>query len=114
MNRVRHTKKLLTDIRQAIEEFDSFFEGTRNFEAYQQDLKLRKAVERELEIIGEAMNRLLELDPEIGISDARKVVNLRNRIIRGYDKVVDEIIWGVLSKHLPTLQKEVDSLLLDQ
>ena len=111
MNKVRHTKKLLTDIQQAIEEIDSFFEGERNFELYQQDLKLRKAVERELEIIGEAMNRLLELDPDIRITDARKVVNLRNRIIHGYDKVVDEVIWGVLSKHLPILQKEVETLL---
>ncbi|MGB1318234.1 MAG: DUF86 domain-containing protein [Flavobacteriales bacterium] len=111
MNKERHKKKLLADILQAIEEIDLFFEGSRNFETYQADLKLRKAVERELEIIGEAMNRLLELDSEVQITDARKVVNLRNRIIHGYDKVVDEVIWGVLSKHLPTLKTEVVQLL---
>jgi len=57
------------------------------------------------------MNKLLELEPDIDITDARKVVNLRNPIIRGYDIVVDEIIWGVLLKHLPTLQQEVKQLL---
>jgi len=107
----RHRKKLLTDILQAIEEIDLFFEGSRSFETYQGDLKLRKAVERELEIIGEAMNRLLELDSNVEITDSRKVVNLRNRIIHGYDKVVDEVIWGVLSKHLPNLKTEVIQLL---
>ncbi len=107
MNEERHRKKLLADILLAIEEIDVFFEGERNFLAYQNDLKLRKAVERELEIIGEAMSRLLALVPNIEITDARKVVDLRNRIIHGYDKVVDEVIWGVLSKHIPTLKMEV-------
>ncbi len=111
MNIDRHRKKLLSDILLAIEEIDLFFEGSKSFDTYQNDLKLRKAVERELEIIGEAMNRLLELTPEIEITEARKVVNLRNRIIHGYDKVVDEVIWGVLSKHLPTLKVEVEQLL---
>jgi len=111
MNTERHRKKLLTDILQAIEEIDLFFEGTRSFETYKNDLKLRKAVERELEIIGEAMNRLLELESEVAITDSRKVVNLRNRIIHGYDNVVDEVIWGVLSKHIPTLKTEVIQLL---
>lgn len=113
MNSDRHKKKLLTDILQAIEEIDLFFDGPRNFNSYQNDLKLRKAVERELEIIGEAMNRLLDLDPDIEITAARKVVNLRNRIIHGYDKVVDEVVWGILSNHVPMLKEEVVKLLAE-
>ncbi|MCF8459268.1 MAG: DUF86 domain-containing protein [Flavobacteriales bacterium] len=111
MNAERHRKKLLSDILLAIEEIDLFFDGAKDFQSYKNDLKLRKAVERELKIIGEAMHRLLELAPDIEITDARKVVNLRNRIIHGYDKVVDEVIWGVLSKHLPTLKVQVEQLL---
>ncbi|MFT5280377.1 MAG: hypothetical protein ACI9P8_002018 [Bacteroidia bacterium] len=107
MSSDRHKKKLLTDIIQAIDEIELFLEGKRDFNLYENNLMLKKAIERELEIIGEAMNRLLQLQPNIEISDARKVVNLRNRIIHGYDKVVDEVVWGILIRHIPQLKIEV-------
>jgi uncharacterized protein with HEPN domain len=64
-------------------------------------------VERNIEIIGEALSRILTKDPEINISNSRKIVDTRNRIIHGYDSVSDEIIWGIVIKHLPLLQIEV-------
>lgn len=72
---------------------------------------LRRAVERELEIIGEAVNHLLDLDKSIAIDNARRIVDLRNFVIHGYDKVDNVIIWGVISKDLPKLKKQVDELM---
>lgn len=72
---------------------------------------LRRAVEREFEIIGEALNKLHQVSPDIDISSKQKIVAMRNRVIHGYDKVDDEIVWGVILKHLPILKKEVTLLL---
>lgn len=66
-----------------------------------------------MEIIGEAMDRILKRDPEIIISNSRKIVDTRNRIIHGYDAVSDEIIWGIVIKHLPILRIEIENLLND-
>ena len=57
------------------------------------------------------MNRILKEDSEIIISNSRKIVDVRNRIIHGYDSVSDEVIWGIVIRHLPILQKEVEKML---
>ena len=57
------------------------------------------------------MNRILQRDKEIIISNSRQIVDVRNRIIHGYDTVSDEIIWGIIIKYLPLLQVEVELLL---
>lgn len=104
--------KCLYDIKFAIEEVDSFFVGrAKKFEEYSTDILLKRAIERNLEIIGEAMNRILKENPEIEIDNARRIIGLRNQIIHGYDTVSDENIWGIIMIHLPKLQKEVDSLI---
>ena len=74
-------------------------------------MRTKRAVERNIEIIGEAMSRILKKDESIQISNSRKLVDVRNRIIHGYDSVSDDIIWGILIKHLPTLQSEAEQLL---
>jgi len=74
-------------------------------------LRTRRAVERNIEIIGEALNRVLNKDPEINISNSRKIVDTRNRIIHGYDTVSDEIIWSIIIKYIPQLREEVQKLL---
>ena len=73
-------------------------------------MKTRRAIERSIEIIGEAMNRILKINPEIGISDSRKIVDTRNRIVHGYDKISDEIIWLVVQRYLPILALEIKSI----
>lgn len=104
--------KCLYDIKFAIEEINSFFIGReKRFEEYSIDIILKRAIERDLEIIGEAMNRILRENPEIEIDNARRIIGLRNQIIHGYDTVSDENIWGIIMIHMPKLQKEVDALI---
>ena len=101
----------LYDILNAIHEIETFLITIPNFSSYQNDLKTKRAVERNLEIIGEAMNRILKKDATVQLSNSRKIVETRNRIIHGYDTVSDEVIWGIITKHLPILKGEVDKLL---
>jgi len=102
----------LYDILNAINEIESFFVDTPGtFEAYKNDLRTRRAVERNIEIIGEALNRILYKDPLFQLSNSRKIVDTRNRIIHGYDTVSDEIIWSIVINHLPILTTEVANLI---
>jgi uncharacterized protein with HEPN domain len=89
-----------------------FFEGEpRDFVKYQNDLRTKRAIERNIEIIGEALHRIIKQDESITISHSRKIVDTRNRIIHGYDTVSDEVIWGIVIIHLPVLHSEVNALL---
>ncbi len=81
-------KTCLYDILNAITEIDAFFEDQpKEFSAYKNDTRTRRAVERNIEIIGEATNRILQKDDTIELSHSRKIVDTRNRIIHGYDTV---------------------------
>ncbi|HRJ28783.1 MAG TPA: DUF86 domain-containing protein [Cyclobacteriaceae bacterium] len=101
----------LKDIEQAIAEITSFIPYTKNFKDFQKDLKTKRAVERNIEIIGEAVSRILKVDANIKISHTRKIVDTRNRIIHGYDTVSEDILWGIIIRNLPDLEKEVKELL---
>lgn len=72
---------------------------------------IKRAVERELEIIGEATNRILLIENKIEITAARRIVDLRNRVIHGYDKIDDALIYGVLQRHILLLKEEIIALL---
>jgi uncharacterized protein with HEPN domain len=100
-------KAWLYDILNAINEIDIFLAGVSDFEIYKNDLKTKRAIERNLEIIGEAMSRILDQEDNLQLSNSRKIVDTRNRIIHGYDTVSDEVIWGITINHLPTLKQEV-------
>jgi uncharacterized protein with HEPN domain len=105
-------KAWLFDILSSINEIESYFIDTpKMFEIYQNDLRTKRAVERNIEIIGEAMSRILKEHSGIQISNSRKIVDVRNRIIHGYDSVSDDVVWGIVVKNLPVLQKEVEILL---
>lgn len=101
----------LKDIEQSIYEINDFLPIERNFYNFQKDLKTPKAVERNIEIIGEAMDRILKADPDFHITDSRKIVDTRNRIIHGYDSVSADVIWLIVNRYLPILEKEVRELL---
>jgi uncharacterized protein with HEPN domain len=103
--------KYLFDITTSINSIYDYLGENRNFNEYLENKLLRRAVERELEIIGEASNRILKLDSEFPIDNARKIVDLRNWVIHGYDKVDDVIIWGILSNHLPKLKEQIENLI---
>lgn len=81
------------------------------YDVYLADVCLRRAVERNITIIGEAMNRLLRVTPDIEITSARRIVDTRNYVIHGYDSVTDDIMWGIIVRHLPLLKSEVEQLM---
>ena len=102
--------KCLYDVKLAIEEIDSYFIGKeKRFDLYSKDTILKRAIERDLEIIGEAINRILLLQPDFPIQNARKIVGLR--IIHSYDNISDENIWAILLNHLPQLKSEIQILI---
>jgi uncharacterized protein with HEPN domain len=103
--------KYLQDIVDSINAIDIHLQGSRDYIIYVNSLTMQRAVEREIEIIGEAMSRLLKLEPEISISAARKIVGQRNLIIHAYDSISSEMIWAVVVKHLPVLKVECEQLL---
>lgn len=74
-------------------------------------MRTKRAVERNIEIIGEALSRILNRETKILITNSRKIVDTRNRIIHGYDSVSDEIIYGIIINHLSILKTEVEALL---
>jgi uncharacterized protein with HEPN domain len=104
-------KKYLFDISESVDSIEKFLGDKLDFNVYLANKMLRRAVEREFEIIGEAMNRIERLDPKIEISSKKQIINMRNRVIHGYDKIDDEIVWGTIVRHLPTLKSEISRLL---
>ena len=104
-------RKLLKDILESALSIDEYLEGRRVFAEFKESKIKRRAIERELEIIGEATNNLLKMNPEISLSHARLIVDLRNRVIHAYDTVDEIIIWKIVMKDIPVLIKEVQELL---
>jgi len=104
--------KCLYDVKFAMDEIDSYFlHRQKRFEDYSKDIILKRAIERDLEIIGEAINRILTIDPEFPIKNSRRIVGLRNQIIHGYDSISDENIWAIIMNHLPALKLEIEELI---
>jgi len=105
--------KYLLDIQSSIQSIKIHLGNKRNFFEYQNNITIKRAVEREFEIIGEALNNALKLEPNLLelISDARKIVSLRNYIIHSYDNITDANIWGIINKNLPILEVEIYKLL---
>ncbi|MDO5665493.1 MAG: DUF86 domain-containing protein [Bacteroidia bacterium] len=83
----REVLKYLSDIQTSINSINDYLEGGKDFFEYQKNKLLRRGIEREIEIIGEAMNKVLKIAPELNFENARKVVDTRNWVIHGYDKV---------------------------
>ena len=107
-----YSNKYLYDILSAIEDVESYFRNRpKEFDGFCKDSMLHKAIERNIEIIGEATSRLLKINEDIPISNARQAVNARNFIIHGYDKVDDTILWGIVINDLPKLKTEIQTLL---
>ena len=104
-------KKLLADILESINSIDFHLQYKHDYNLYLNNKTIRRSVEREMEIIGEAVNNLLKLQPEIKITSAQKIVDLRNLIIHAYDAVNNEMIWVIIIRHLPLLKTEMEQLL---
>jgi len=101
-------KKYLSDILRAIELIEDFIAPIKGFEAYNKDFKTQSAVERQLGIVGEAVNKFDKIS-DYQINNARQIVGFRNRIIHAYDAVDSSMIWVVIKKYLTPLKEEVTS-----
>lgn len=105
-------KKYLHDIHQASQKATEFTVG-KSFEDYEQDAMLRAAVERQFEIIGEALAQLAKLDQTVAarISEHSRIIAFRNILIHGYADVDDRLVWDIVETKLPVLRREVEALL---
>jgi uncharacterized protein with HEPN domain len=106
------SKKYLYDICHAAELLTRFSQG-KTFADYIQDELLRSAIERQFEIIGEALNQLLKIDPDTAsqINEYQRIIAFRNILIHGYDRVDDHVVWGILQTRLATLLRQAQALL---
>jgi len=106
------SRKLLEDIRHAVCEIQRFV-GDAAFEAYAASSLIRSAVERQFEIIGEALSRLVKLDPKTAaeVGDFRRIISFRNILAHAYDAVDHRIVWGIIRNDLPRLLGQVQILL---
>ena len=106
------TRKNLIDILQASEEIQDFVCGMP-FEGYQNTPVTKRAVERDFEIIGEALSRIKNIDSELleKISEHHRIIGFRNILIHGYDVVDEAIVWQAVTNHLPILIREVKEIL---
>ncbi|MCE3294525.1 MAG: hypothetical protein K0R65_239 [Crocinitomicaceae bacterium] len=103
--------KYILDIESVILEINSVKQRTSNdFNVFQQDILLQRAIERDLEIIGEAVRNLIELQPDISISSAKKIIGLRNIISHAYDSIEPELIWAIIQRDIPVLSAEIEKL----
>ena len=102
----------LQDIMDSINEMESYFiDYPLQYEIFEKDFLRRSAVERKVEIMGEAINRILKIDPDFSLPNAKEIINTRNRVIHGYDSVTPEFLWGLVIKHIPILKKDVERIL---
>ena len=109
------TQKYLYDIQKAAGLLAEFLTG-KTFADYQRDAMLRAAVERQFEIIGEAVSQLARLDRELAsrITNYRRIIAFRNILIHGYADVDDRLVWDVVETNFPLLRKEVEALLREE
>jgi uncharacterized protein with HEPN domain len=105
-------KTWLYDILESIKEIESYFEDRpKKYEVYISDIRTKRAVERDIEIIGEAVNRIMKRDKKFELENVLNIIGTRNRIAHGYDKISDDLIWSIVINHIPKLKEEITSKL---
>jgi len=103
-------KKYLSDILMAIDLIENFIADTPDFNLYQKDLKTQSAVERQLAIIGEALNKLKQTKLDLSIQNDKQIIGFRNRLVHAYDSIDNAIVWVIVKRHLFELKKEIQEL----
>lgn len=104
------SKKYLSDILRAISLIEEFTQDCNDFKLYEKDLKTQSAVERQLAIIGEALNKLKKVEPLLKIENAIQIIAFRNRLVRAYDSIDNSIVWVIIKKYAPNLKIEISNL----
>lgn len=101
------TKKYLSDILIAIALIRDFTVDISDFNIYDNDRKTQSAVERQLVIIGEALNKLKSIESEITIENDKQIIGFRNRLVHAYDNIDNSIVWAIINRHLQKLEEEI-------
>ena len=110
----RKIRKYLADILASIIEIESFMaDRPKEYATFCNDTLFRRGVERNMEIMGEAMNNVLKIEPKKKKTSSRKIVDTVNFIIRAYDSLKPDILWGIVINHIPLLKREVETLLAE-
>jgi uncharacterized protein with HEPN domain len=104
------SKKYLSDVLMAINLIREFTVDITDFNIYEKDLKTQSAVERQLVIIGEALNKLRQREFEIAIKNDKQIIGFRNRLVHAYDSIDNSIVWAIINRHLENLQNEIENL----
>jgi uncharacterized protein with HEPN domain len=94
----------------AIDLIENFIADTPNFNLYQKDLKTQSAVERQLAIIGEALNKLKQTESDLSIQNDKQIIGFRNRLIHAYDSIDNAIVWVIVKRYLFELKREIRKL----
>jgi len=94
----------------AIDLIREFTAETKDFNSYDKDRKTQSAVERQLAIIGEALNKLRRIESEVIIENDKQIIGFRNRLVHAYDSIDNSIIWAIINRHLENLKIEIERL----
>jgi uncharacterized protein with HEPN domain len=105
------SRKYLSDILMAISLIEEFTVDVQDFVLYDRDRKTQSAVERQLVIIGEALNQFRKLEPQTEIQNDKQIVAFRNRLVHAYDSLDNSIVWAILNRHIGPLKYEVQKLI---
>ena len=110
----RDPRAWLWDVCQAADRVAEFVRG-QAFADYLADVKLRSAIERQLEIVGEALNNLSREAPELAsrIPDVRRAIAMRNVLIHAYMNIDNDAVWQTVQVDLPRLRREAAALLME-
>ncbi len=104
--------KYLQDVLDAINDMQScFIDFPKRYDLFQKDIMRKCVVERKVEIMGEAINRIKKVDDSITIPNARAIIDTRNRIIHAYDNVNAEFLWSLVIRHIPQLKIDIEKII---
>lgn len=104
------SKKYLSDVLMAINLIREFTIDIADFNIYDKDRKTQSAVERQLVIIGEALNKLRQIETEFVIENDKQIIGFRNRLVHAYDSIDNSIVWVIIMRHLENLKNEIENL----
>ena len=111
------TEEVLTylqDVLDAINDMQSCFVDFPNrYDLFEKDIMRRCVVERKVEIMGEAINRIKKADPSVAIPNARAIIDTRNRIIHAYDNVQPDFLWSLVIRHIPELKRDIEQIITE-
>jgi uncharacterized protein with HEPN domain len=104
------SKKYLSDVLMAITLIREFTIDITDFNMYEKDRKTQSAIERQLVIIGEALNKLRLIESGIVIENDKQIIGFRNRLVHAYDSIDNSIVWAIINRHLEKLKVEIEGL----